>query len=185
MHGLCMPHRSWSVSLSTLFLCMLWLPTLELDRKIQKQSWQVVANLDTMEVLKNNVFSSFTNLMIIYRKRFGLWEQLLQHISLQCMAVKFITTIQREICMHNDHWHSVLGLNCIIVLSLCMIIIVDTATPFITCRALPFILVTSVFVIMLFSSNHMLVTEASTCSCWCLPTLGNVLPLAISVDSVS
>ena len=111
MHGLCMPQRSWSVSLSTLFLCMLWLPTLELDRKIQKQSWQVVADLDTMEVLNNIFFSSFTNLMIIYWKRFGLWEQLLQHISLQCMAVKFITTIQWEICMHNVHCHSMLGLN--------------------------------------------------------------------------
>ena len=53
------------------------------------------------------------------------------------------------------------------------------------CRALPIILVMSIFVIILICSNYMLVTETSTCSCWCLPTLGNVLPLAISVDIVS
>lgn len=93
--------------------------------------------------------------------------------------------------MHNVHCHSMLGLNCknnyysTFTMHDCVIIIVDTATPFITCRALPFILVTSIFAIMLFSSDNMPVTETSACSCWCLPTLGNVLPLAISVDSVS
>lgn len=34
-------HRFWSVSLLILFLCMLWLPTLELETKTRKQSWQV------------------------------------------------------------------------------------------------------------------------------------------------
>ena len=75
----------------------------------------------------------------------------------------------------------------VVSLYVCECSIVDTATLviIILCRALPIILVTSIFVIMLICSNYMLVTETSTCSCWCLPTLGNVLPLAISVDNVS
>lgn len=36
---------------------MLWLRTLELDKKTQKQSWQVVADLDTIQALK--IYSKF------------------------------------------------------------------------------------------------------------------------------
>ena len=54
-----------------------------------------------------------------------------------------------------------------------------------TYRALPVVTVAAIFTMIVVSSNYILVTEANDCSCWCLPTLGNVLPLAISVDNVS
>ena len=54
-----------------------------------------------------------------------------------------------------------------------------------TCRVLPAALVVSVFGVVVICSNYKLVKDTNDCSCWCLPTLGNVLPLAIAVDSVS
>ena len=54
-----------------------------------------------------------------------------------------------------------------------------------TYRALPVATVAAIFTMIVLCSNYILVKDANDCSCWCLPTLGNVLPLAISVDNVS
>lgn len=54
-----------------------------------------------------------------------------------------------------------------------------------TYRALPAVIVAAIFTMIILCSNYILVKNANDCSCWCLPTLGNVLPLGISVDNVS
>lgn len=55
-----------------------------------------------------------------------------------------------------------------------------------TCSLLPVaIVMAQFFMIVHFSGSYEFVRNANNYSCWCLPTLGNVLPLAISTDSVS
>lgn len=105
---------------------MLWLRTLELDKKTQKQSWQVVADLDTIQALK--IYSKF--FFQLHQPDDNLPEKVW---SVRATATAYLIAVygsevhnysiyNDKIWMHNVHWHSVFGLTCknIIVLSLCM-----------------------------------------------------------------